>query len=96
MILIPNLDGEYQILNGNLKITLDPTLKLDRLVGHPKGIKSLLLDQRAVCSGIGNWIADEVCYQTKIHPDQNFLTVKEVESIRLSIRKILNRAHVRL
>ena len=27
MILIPNLDGEYQILNGNLKITLDPTLK---------------------------------------------------------------------
>ena len=28
MILIPNLDGEYQMLNCNLKITLDPTLKL--------------------------------------------------------------------
>ena len=27
MILIPNLDGEYQILNCNLKITLDPTVK---------------------------------------------------------------------
>lgn len=30
-------------------------------------IKSLLLDQAAI-SGIGNWLADEVLYQARIHP----------------------------
>ncbi|XP_028057605.1 formamidopyrimidine-DNA glycosylase isoform X3 [Camellia sinensis] len=33
------------------------------------GIKALLLDQSFI-SGIGNWIADEVLYQAKIHPLQ--------------------------
>ncbi|XP_017423282.1 formamidopyrimidine-DNA glycosylase isoform X2 [Vigna angularis] len=32
-------------------------------------IKALLLDQRYI-SGIGNWVADEVLYQAKIHPQQ--------------------------
>lgn len=31
------------------------------------GIKALLLDQSFI-SGIGNWIADEVLYQARIHP----------------------------
>ncbi|KAL7139916.1 hypothetical protein ABFS83_09G085500 [Erythranthe nasuta] len=33
------------------------------------GIKALLLDQSFI-SGIGNWMADEVLYQAKIHPQQ--------------------------
>ncbi|KAK3682601.1 hypothetical protein B0T22DRAFT_289678 [Podospora appendiculata] len=32
-------------------------------------IKALLLDQ-SVISGIGNWVADEVLYQAKLHPEQ--------------------------
>jgi formamidopyrimidine-DNA glycosylase len=32
-------------------------------------IKALLLDQ-AMISGIGNWVADEVLYQSKLHPEQ--------------------------
>ncbi|KAL6897192.1 Formamidopyrimidine-DNA glycosylase N-terminal domain-containing protein [Trichoderma evansii] len=32
-------------------------------------IKALLLDQ-TVISGIGNWVADETLYQSKIHPEQ--------------------------
>lgn len=31
-------------------------------------IKSVLLDQEKVVSGVGNWVADEVLYQTGIHP----------------------------
>jgi len=34
------------------------------------GIKSLLLDQ-SFSSGIGNWIADEILYQARVHPLQN-------------------------
>lgn len=32
-------------------------------------VKALLLDQ-ANLSGVGNWVADEVLYQAKIHPEQ--------------------------
>ena len=32
-------------------------------------IKALLLDQ-AMISGIGNWVADELLYQAKVHPEQ--------------------------
>lgn len=31
-------------------------------------IKSVLLDQEKVVSGVGNWVADEVLYQSGIHP----------------------------
>jgi formamidopyrimidine-DNA glycosylase len=31
-------------------------------------VKALLLDQNRVVSGVGNWIADEVCYQSRVHP----------------------------
>ncbi len=68
---------------------LDPNLTLDGLVGCSKGIKALILDQRAHCSGVGNWIADEICYQCQLHPDQNFLTVEEVESIQVNLATIL-------
>lgn len=34
------------------------------------GIKALLLDQGFI-SGIGNWVADEVLYQARIHPLQS-------------------------
>lgn len=32
-------------------------------------IKSLLLDQQALVAGVGNWIADEVLYQARVHPE---------------------------
>lgn len=32
-------------------------------------IKSLLMDQ-AVFAGVGNWIADEILYQARVHPEQ--------------------------
>ena len=40
----------------------------DQLRTKGGNLKALLLDQQAVVSGVGNWIADEVLYQARIHP----------------------------
>ncbi|PTB44213.1 hypothetical protein M441DRAFT_55282 [Trichoderma asperellum CBS 433.97] len=45
-------------------------------------IKALLLDQ-TVISGIGNWVADETLYQSKIHPEQYSDTFGDKEIARL-------------
>lgn len=43
--------------------------RVRRLIGrHPKKpLKALLLDQNA-CPGIGNWMADEICWRLGVHP----------------------------
>lgn len=68
---------------------MDPDLCLDGLVGNSKGIKSLLLDQKSVLSGVGNWIADEVLYQSKIHPNQAILTPEEVSILKERLKHVL-------
>lgn len=45
-------------------------------------IKALLLDQ-TVISGIGNWVADETLYQSKIHPEQYSDTFNNKDIARL-------------
>ncbi|KNE72466.1 formamidopyrimidine-DNA glycosylase [Allomyces macrogynus ATCC 38327] len=49
-------------------------------------IKALLLDQ-AFSAGIGNWIADEVLYQSKIHPARrcHMLTRTDLDAIHAQI-----------
>jgi formamidopyrimidine-DNA glycosylase len=37
------------------------------LAGQAKGAKELLLDQKRVCAGVGNWIADEIMYRCEMH-----------------------------
>ena len=56
-------------------------------------IKAVLLDQGAL-AGIGNWIADEVLYQSRIAPKRSAasLTIAEVAALRRSIRSVLARA----
>jgi len=56
-------------------------------------IKALLLDQGAL-AGIGNWIADEVLYQSGIAPKRvaASLTPIEVAALRRVIRSVLARA----
>jgi formamidopyrimidine-DNA glycosylase len=56
-------------------------------------IKAVLLDQGAL-SGIGNWIADEVLYQSRIAPKRSAasLTAVEVAALRRSIRSVLAHA----
>ncbi|CAO2815227.1 unnamed protein product [Amaranthus hypochondriacus] len=56
-------------------------------------IKAVLLDQSFI-SGIGNWIADEVLYQARIHPSQSASSLSKDESSRLlkSIKEVLEKA----
>lgn len=63
---------------------------LKALVGQSRrGVKALLLDQRAIVSGVGNWIADEILYQSEIHPDQTNLTEEEVHRLEDRLEHVL-------
>ncbi|GJM97881.1 hypothetical protein PR202_ga14842 [Eleusine coracana subsp. coracana] len=57
------------------------------------GIKALLLDQSFI-SGIGNWIADEVLYQSRIHPLQiaSSLSRDSCEALHKSILEVVTYA----
>ncbi|XP_057967783.1 formamidopyrimidine-DNA glycosylase isoform X3 [Malania oleifera] len=56
-------------------------------------IKALLLDQHCV-AGIGNWIADEVLYQAKIHPLQIAASLSQENCIALhkSIKEVIEKS----
>eukprot|EP00250_Pteridium_aquilinum_P009428 c18662_g1_i1 orf=62-1495(+) len=53
-------------------------------------IKALLLDQ-SFLAGIGNWVADEVLYQARIHPEQVASSLSEAECMELhkTIQEVL-------
>lgn len=56
---------------------------LKQLLGRKRvPVKALLLDQ-ANLSGVGNWVADEVLYQARIHPEQYSNTFNDEQIKRL-------------
>lgn len=61
----------------------------DGIVENTTAIKKLLLDQRAIVSGMGNWLCDECLYQAQIHPDQTMLTSSERDSIVEKVKFVL-------
>jgi formamidopyrimidine-DNA glycosylase len=74
-------------------LEIDDAALVEGLVGKSTAIKSLLLDQKKVLSGVGNWVADEVLFQSAIHPDQTFLTASQVGRLLGSnLRSILRDA----
>jgi formamidopyrimidine-DNA glycosylase len=56
-------------------------------------IKAALLDQ-SILAGVGNWIADEVLYQSQVAPKRiaSSLSKTEIASLRRAIRAVLARA----
>ncbi|SMG30784.1 formamidopyrimidine-DNA glycosylase [Marivirga sericea] len=56
-------------------------------------IKPVLLDQK-VAAGIGNWMADEILYQAKIHPESKIEAMKEkqLKSIFDAMKKVIETA----
>lgn len=62
---------------------------LEKLSNQSIGIKALILDQKRCISGVGNWVADEVLYQTQIHPDQDYLTMEEATCLLDTLINIL-------
>uniref|UniRef100_A0A0E0HU19 Formamidopyrimidine-DNA glycosylase catalytic domain-containing protein n=1 Tax=Oryza nivara TaxID=4536 RepID=A0A0E0HU19_ORYNI len=65
----------------------------DSLSRKKIGIKALLLDQSFI-SGIGNWIADEVLYQSRTHPLQiaSSLSRESCEALYQSIQEVVKYA----
>ena len=57
-------------------------------------IKAVLLDQSAVVCGIGNWVADEVLYQSRIHPATaaSALSADQVKALRAAIVNVCKTA----
>ncbi|ETW87707.1 hypothetical protein HETIRDRAFT_154087 [Heterobasidion irregulare TC 32-1] len=67
----------------------DPILSMPGIDGFKKvvikrscPIKSLLLNQ-SFSAGIGNWVADEVLYHSRVHPEQRCNTLSEDQLIAL-------------
>ncbi|KAK7694198.1 hypothetical protein QCA50_001378 [Cerrena zonata] len=56
-------------------------------------IKALLLDQ-SFSAGIGNWVADEVLYHARVHPERrcNTLTAAEIEALHDKIQYVCKTA----
>ncbi|KAI0932720.1 hypothetical protein AcW1_000242 [Taiwanofungus camphoratus] len=67
----------------------DPILSMPGLEHFKKGvlkrscpIKALLLDQ-SFSAGVGNWVADEILYHARVHPEErcNVLTESQLEAL---------------
>ncbi len=63
------------------------------LAKRKSALKPLLLDQR-IAPGIGNWIADEVLFQARLHPERlsQTLTELEIETLATATRQVLETA----
>lgn len=63
------------------------------LAGRSSTIKALLLDQ-GFLAGIGNWVADEVLYQARIHPETaaHALDRPAIAALHTAIRAVLEHA----
>lgn len=57
------------------------------------GIKALILDQSFI-SGVGNWIADEVLYQARIHPLQtaNSISKEKCAALHNALKEVIEKA----
>uniref|UniRef100_A0A453A9C5 Formamidopyrimidine-DNA glycosylase H2TH DNA-binding domain-containing protein n=1 Tax=Aegilops tauschii subsp. strangulata TaxID=200361 RepID=A0A453A9C5_AEGTS len=57
-------------------------------------IKSLLLDQQSFMSGIGNWMADEVLYQARIHPMQTSskISKEKCKALHRCIKEVIEKS----
>lgn len=62
---------------------------LEKIRNQSAGIKGILLDQKRSLSGVGNWVADEVLYQIEMHPDQNYLSTDQANTLLDTLYNIL-------
>jgi formamidopyrimidine-DNA glycosylase len=62
----------------------------EKIGGRNAPVKSLLLDQ-SIAAGVGNWIADEILYQSKIHPETKTKSLerKEIRTLFNKLKRII-------
>lgn len=73
-----------------LDATFTPAVLGERLAGHARPLKALLLDQ-SIVAGLGNIYADEALFRARIHPLRTgaSLAPAEVEALHAGIRGAL-------
>ncbi len=70
-----------------------PQVKTPQEEWRTVSLKGLLLDQ-GFAAGVGNWIADEVLYQARLHPRRKASSLSEAEARRLrsKLRSVIRKA----
>ena len=78
---------------GEDALVISKTEFLEKMEGRKTSIKGFLLNQKLI-AGVGNLYADEICYQTKIHPASkvNALSKRQKIAIFDSMQAILQTA----
>lgn len=78
----------------------DPFLKMpplnvfsEKLLSRKAPVKAVLLDQ-SFAAGVGNWVADEVLYQSRVHPEERSdrLNAPAVRALRQSLLSVVRTA----
>lgn len=65
-----------------------------KVLSYKSPIKSILLDQTKICCGIGNYLADEILYQSQIHPTakSNSLSNEQLNLLRNTLINVVTEA----
>ncbi|OEU13462.1 hypothetical protein FRACYDRAFT_149688, partial [Fragilariopsis cylindrus CCMP1102] len=92
MYLRDKLEDDFDILAPDALNELLLDAIIAKLIQQSMGIKGILLDQKRCVCGVGNWVADEVLYQTNMHPDQNFLSEEQALLVLHRLHMILKQA----
>jgi formamidopyrimidine-DNA glycosylase len=63
--------------------------------GKKKSLAKLLMDQRSICSGIGNYLLSEIFYEARLHPDIkcNELSVEKIEELFIACSTVINNSY---
>lgn len=91
---IEDLEGYIsQIKLGEDALVISQKEFLEKAAGKSASIKGFLLNQNHL-AGVGNLYADEICYQTRIHPASrvNNLSEKQLQEIHQAMQRILQEA----
>lgn len=94
IVHIPDLDAYIkQKKLGEDALVITEKEFLAKAAGKKSTIKGFLLNQNHI-AGVGNLYADEICYQTKIHPASrtDALSTKQLKAIYKAMKDILTEA----
>eukprot|EP00536_Pseudo-nitzschia_multiseries_P007190 jgi/Psemu1/296487/fgenesh1_pm.166_\ len=92
IFLKDSLSEDFGVLAPDAWTSTRPRPIAEKFTSQSMGIKGILLDQKRAVCGVGNWVADEVLYQTKLHPDQNYLTGDQARDLVHRLHSILDEA----
>ncbi len=86
---VESYKNEVGLSDDALKLTFEQFL--ESLSRRKSAIKPIIMNQ-SVAAGIGNWVADEVLYQAKIHPEQRveFMDEKMKRTVFDKMKEVLH------